>query len=64
MLENFKYGDELMVSGNVYWDCNYVMQASSNPYSSLYQYYNIYVTDIYMDMYGKDNSNDELKKGF
>ena len=65
MLENYKSGDELMVSGNVYWDCNYVMQASSNPYSSYYQYYNIYVTeDIYMDMYGKDDSNAELKKGF
>ena len=52
-LEKFKSGTALVVSGNVYWDCNYVMQASSNPYST-YSYgssYNIYVTDLYMDMY-------------
>jgi len=64
-LANFRSGEELMVSGNVYWDCNYVWQASNNPYqSSLYQSYTIHVTDIYMNMYGKDDSNEELKKGF
>ena len=55
-LEIFKYGEELSVSGNVYWDCNYVMQASNYTYqSTLYQAYQIYVTDIYKDMYGKSN---------
>jgi hypothetical protein len=62
-LENLKNGDELVVKGNVYWDCNYVMQASNNPYYG-YNYgtsYNIYVTDIYKNMYGKDNSDETLK---
>ena len=59
-LENFKSGDELVVSGNVYWDCNYVMQASSGSYSAYsYRSYNIYVTDIFMNLYGTDET---LKK--
>ena len=64
-LEKFKSGvDALVVLGNVYWDCNYVMQASSNPYYG-YGYgaaYNIYVTDIYMDMYGKDDNDETIKR--
>ena len=64
-LVNVKSGEELMVFGYVYWDCNFVMQQSGSYYQpSYYRAYNIYVTDIYVDMYGKDNSNEELKKGF
>jgi len=62
-LKNFKSGDELMVSGNVYWDCNYVMQASSGSYQAYsYRSYVIHVTDIYMDMYGKDETDETLNK--
>jgi hypothetical protein len=61
-LANFKSGDVLMVVGNVYWNCNYVMQESSNPYSSYANSYDIYVTDIYMNMYGEDNSDETLKR--
>ena len=60
-LEKYKSGDALVVSGNVYWDCNYVMQASSSYYSSYSSAYNIYVTDIYMNLYGKDDSDETLK---
>ena len=53
-VKDFKSGDELMVSGNVYWDCNYVWQQSNYNYNtSLYKQYNIQVTKIYLDMYGK-----------
>jgi hypothetical protein len=59
---NIKYGEEVMVFGHVYWDCNFVMQSSNSyQYGSYYRAYNIYVTDIYMDMYGKDNSNTDVK---
>ena len=64
-LEKFKSGDELAVSGYVYWDCYFVMQASNNPYQSYYNQtygYKIQVTDIFMDMYGKDNSDETLKR--
>jgi hypothetical protein len=62
-LKNFKSGDELNVSGQVFWDCNYVMQANNQSYSTYsYRSYNIYVTDIYMNMYGKDDSDETLKR--
>ena len=54
-LEKFKSGVILNITGNTFWDCNYVWQAS-NSYSyttNPYRYYNIHVTDIYMNMYGK-----------
>ena len=61
-LANFKNGDVLVVSGDVFWDCNYVMQSSSGSYSAYsYRAYSIYVTDVYMDMYGKDDSDETLK---
>ena len=53
-VKNFKSGDELVVSGHVYWDCNYVWQSSNQSYqTSLYKQYNIQVTDIFLDLYGK-----------
>ncbi len=53
-IKGYKSGEELLVSGNVYWDCNYVWQSSNNSYqTSLYKQYNIQVTDAYLDMYGK-----------
>ena len=62
-LENFKNGEELVVTGNYYWDCNYVQQVNSNSYySSIQRSYVIYVTDIYKNMYGKDDSDEILKR--
>jgi len=53
-VKDFKSGDELMVSGYAYWDCNYVWQQSNYNYNvSLYKQYNIQVTKIYLDLYGK-----------
>jgi hypothetical protein len=52
-LKNYKSGDELLVSGSVYWECNYLYQAGNSSYSSYTKTYNIQVTDVHMDLYGK-----------
>jgi hypothetical protein len=52
-LKNYKSGDELLVSGAVYYECNYQMQAGNSSYGSSIRTYNIQVTDVHMDMYGK-----------
>ena len=54
-LADAKSGDVLKVSGHVYWDCNYVYQASNSSYSySSYQkIYQVQVTDLSLDLYGK-----------
>ena len=55
-LTNFKSGVVLKVAGDIFWDCNYVMQSGNSysySYSSMYRAFNIRVNDIYMDMYGK-----------
>ena len=61
-LSKFKPGVVLGVTGNVYWDCNYVMRVSSNPYATYGRAYNIYVTGIYMNMYGSDETDEKLKE--
>jgi predicted small secreted protein len=53
-IKDYQSGEELLVSGHVYWDCNYVWQSSNQSYqTSMYKVYNIQVTDAYLDMYGK-----------
>ena len=53
-IKEYTSGEELLVSGHVYWDCNYVWQSSNQSYqTSLYKQYNIQVTNAYLDMYGK-----------
>jgi predicted small secreted protein len=57
MLKNMtdsKSGDILLVSGYVYWDCNYVYQASNSPYQSMGKVYQFQATDISLDLYGKN----------
>jgi hypothetical protein len=50
---DYKTGDELLVSGHVYWNCAYVNQSSNSSYSSIYKIYDVQVTDVHMDLYGK-----------
>jgi len=53
-LKDYSTGDLLLVSGYVYWNCNF-LYASSN-YSYSYYYYKVYdilVTDVTTDLYGK-----------
>jgi hypothetical protein len=54
-LSEFDNGDLVMVDGHVYWECNYMYQASNSYsyYSYYYQAYMVTLTDIYIDLYGK-----------
>jgi len=52
-LANDKSGDILQLTGQVYWDCNYVYQSSSSSYQSVYKTYDIQVTDLSLNLYGK-----------
>jgi len=53
LLDNAKSGDILLVSGFVYWDCNYVYQSSNSAYQNPYKVYNVQVTGLTLDLYGK-----------
>jgi hypothetical protein len=52
-LKDAKQGDVLLVSGHVYWNCNYVYQASNSSYMSSYQAFDCQVTGLTLDLYGK-----------
>ena len=60
-LENVKYGAEMVVSGDVFWDCSYVWQESNSYSYSSYRSYTIIVKDIYVDLYGRGNLNEDIK---
>ena len=51
--EDYKSGDVLLVSGDVFWECNYLYQSSNYSYQSYYKVYMIQVTDVTLDLYGK-----------
>ncbi len=53
-LANAKSGDQLQVSGHVYYDCNYIYQSSSQSYQSLYRVYVVEETALFQDLYGKN----------
>ena len=53
-LVDVKSGDILQVSGHAYWDCNYVYQTSNSVYQSTYRVYDVQVTDLSVDLYGKN----------
>jgi hypothetical protein len=48
-----KTGDQVIISGNVFWDCTYLMNSSSSYYSMYYKVYNIQVTKMEVNLYGK-----------
>jgi hypothetical protein len=52
-LVDAKSGDVLQVSGHVYWDCNYVYQSSNSSYQSPYKIYDVQVTELTLNLYGK-----------
>jgi hypothetical protein len=56
-LADSKSGDILQISGLVYWDCNYVYQSSNSSYTSIYKIYNVEVTDLTIDPYGKKSDS-------
>ena len=53
-LVDAKTGDILEVSGHVYWNCNYVYQTSNSAYMSSYKTYDVQVTDLTLNLYGKN----------
>lgn len=52
-LANYKSGDVLLVSGTAFWECNYLYQSSNYSYTSYYKVYEVVVTDVTVDLYGK-----------
>ncbi|MCX6321627.1 MAG: hypothetical protein NTX93_07490 [Bacteroidia bacterium] len=50
---DYKSGDILLVSGHVYWECNYLYQTSNYSYQTYYKVYMIQVTDVTVNLYGK-----------
>ena len=58
-LADAKSGDILQVSGHVYWDCNFVYQSSNSAYQSVYKVYDVQVTDLTLNLYGKSKPASE-----
>jgi len=52
-LTDYKSGDVLQVSGRVYWECNYLYQSSNSSYQTYQKVYQIQVTDVTVNLYGK-----------
>lgn len=45
--------DQILISGDVFWDCTYMMQSSNSYYYSYYKIYNVEVTGMKSYLYGK-----------
>ncbi|HEX2969383.1 MAG TPA: hypothetical protein VHO46_09765 [Bacteroidales bacterium] len=56
-LSEVNSGDIMLVSGDAFWECNYVYQSSNYSYmSSMRRVYQFQATDIFVDLYGKDKT--------
>ncbi len=54
VLTNYESGDILLITADIYYDCNYMYQTSnSSYYQPIYQVYNAQVTLVEDDLYGK-----------
>jgi hypothetical protein len=55
--KTFAQGDQILMSGDVFWECNYIYSVSNYSYGygygSYYKVYNIQVTDMKAYLYGK-----------
>lgn len=52
-LKTFEQGAEILVSGEYFYECNYLMNAGNGGSYSLYRIYQIKVTDVAAYDYGK-----------
>jgi hypothetical protein len=52
-LSKYKSGDILQVSGQAFWDCNYLYQSSNYQYQTSGKVYNVVGTDVSVNLYGK-----------
>ena len=50
---SLKGESQIKVSGDIFWDCTYMMNSSNSYYYSYYKVYNIQVTDLKSSLYGK-----------
>lgn len=62
-LKDAKQGDILQLSGSVYWDCNYVYQSSNSSYMSLSKTYDVQVTALTQNLYGKGKPSSGIQPG-
>ncbi len=53
VLSKFEQGEEVLVSGPYFWECNFMMQNSNSPYYSYWRIYQVHVTDLSAYEYGK-----------
>jgi hypothetical protein len=51
--KTFRQGDQILISGDAFWECNYLYNSSNNSYQSYMKVYNIQVTDLKVYLYGK-----------
>ena len=52
-LTKFPQGEEILVSGPYFWECNYLMNSSNSPYYYSMRVYQIQVTGVSAYEYGK-----------
>ncbi|MCJ7819945.1 MAG: hypothetical protein MUP53_01980 [Bacteroidales bacterium] len=52
-LTKYEQGGEVLLSGSFFYECNYLMSSSNSYYPSLYRIYQIEVTAVEPDLYGK-----------
>ncbi len=45
--------EQILISGDVFWDCTYMMNSSNSYYYSYYKIYNIEITGMKSYLYGK-----------
>jgi len=46
-------GDQLLISGDVYWECNYLYSTSNYSYYNYYRVYQVQVKEMKAYLYGK-----------
>ena len=51
--KKFSPGDQILVSGETFWECNYLYSTSNYSYGAYYKVYQIKVTDLTVHLYGK-----------
>lgn len=55
-LKDAKSGDILLLSGSAFWECNYLYQSSNYSYYTQMRVYQVQVTDVVSDLYGKGDT--------
>ena len=51
--KTYSYGDQMLISGDVFWECNYLYSSSNYSYQTYYKVYQIHVKDLKVYLYGK-----------